>query len=162
VAPDAAASVAASGSIRDGEHLYQVVIPRGWSPIAAPPGTLLAYQAAGGAARLAVTRVEAGRPPNPRHHERAADEIERGVERATRGYRRVKRRLSEVREVPVLDLWYEREAPRRAGTETVMTRFLLFRRHTVLLSIGFDRPADRALRRAAEAALRSFIPFVPA
>ena len=38
--------------------------------------------------------------------------------------------------------------------------FLLFRRHTVVLSIGVD-PDERAARRDAEAMIQSFTPFVP-
>ena len=49
---------------------------------------------------------------------------------------------------------------RRADGETV-SRFLFFRRHTMVLSIGLDRGAPRAVRKAAEAMIRSFTPFVP-
>jgi hypothetical protein len=141
-----------SGGLRDGEHNYQVVIAPGWRPLEAPEGTLIAYQS--GAMHLAITRVDVGRV-GKRAQTRMVDEIERGVEQATRGYRRVKRQVVMNGIVPVMDLWYE------SGERLTLSRFLLFRRHTMVLSVGLDRGAPRAARRAAESMIQSFVPFVP-
>lgn len=153
--PEAAA---ARGTLKDGEHNYQIAVAAGWQPIDAPAGTLLSYQGPGKKAHLAVTRVEVGRvgkhdPP------RMVDEIERGVEKSTRSYRRVKRKLSSSGIVPVLDLVYQRSAP-AGGHGLMMNRFLLFRRHTVVLSIGLEADA-REVRRQAEEMIQSFTPFLP-
>ena len=142
-----------SGTLQDAEHAFQIVVAPGWLPLAAPQGTLAGYREPGGTAVLAITRVELGRSGEA-NRPRMVDEVERGVERATPGYRRVKRALSMNGIVPVLDLAY-----RRADGETV-SRFLFFRRHTVVLSIGLDKGAPRAVRKAAEAMIRSFTPFV--
>ena len=141
-----------SGTLRDGEHNYQVIIAPGWRPLEAPEGTLVAYESGG--MHLAITRVEVGRV-GKREQARMVDEIERGVEQATRGYRRVKRSVAMHGIVPVMDLWYE------AGKRLTLSRFILFRRHTVVLSIGLDGGARRAARRAAESMIQSFTPFVP-
>lgn len=147
----------ARGSLQDGEHNFQIAVASGWRPLEAPRGTLLAYQAPGEKAHLSITRVEVGRV-GKNQYGRMVDEIERGVERATGSYRRLKRSLSQSGIVPVLDLVYQRSAA--AGHPLVMSRFLLFRRHTVVLSIGLD-PAARDARRGAEAMIKSFTPFVP-
>lgn len=149
---------AGRGTLQDGEHNYQIAVAAGWRPIDAPAGTLLAYQAPGGKAHLTVTRVEVGRT-GKENQPRMVDEIERGVEQSTPSYRRVKRRLTTAGVVPVLDLVYQRGAP-TGGHPLMMSRFLLFRRHTVVLAIGLE-PDQRALRREAEAMLASFTPFLP-
>lgn len=151
-------TAAARGTLQDGQHNYQIAVAAGWRPIDAPDGTLLSYEGPGGAAHLAITRVEVGRLGKA-HHPRMADEIVRGVERSTRAYRRVKRKLSMSGIVPVLDLVYQRTAP-AGGHALMMSRFLLFRRHTVILSIGVE-PHAREARRDAEAMLQSFTPFLP-
>ncbi len=162
VAVPAAAAAAgervARGTLQDGEHNYQIAIAAGWRPTDAPAGTLLAYEGPGKKGHLAITRVEIGRVLKE-DQPRMVDEIERGVERSTRSYRRVKRKLTTSGIVPVLDLVYQRSAP-SGGHPLVMSRFLLFRRHTVVLSIGLD-PDERAARRDGEAMIQSFTPFVP-
>ena len=142
-----------AGTLQDGEHAFQIVVTPGWLPVPAPEGTLHGYREPGGGAVLAITRVELGRAGEA-NRPRMVDEVERGVERATPGYRRIKRALSMDGIVPVLDLVY-----RRAAGET-LSRLLFFRRHTVVLSIGLDAGAPRAARKAAEAMVRSFKPFV--
>lgn len=149
---------AARGTLQDGEHNYQIAVATGWRPVDPPGGTLLSYQGPGKKAHLAITRVEVGRMGKD-GHPRMVDEIERGVERSTRSYKRVKRKLSMDGIVPVLDLVYQRSAP-TGGHPLMMSRFLLFRRHTVVLSIGVD-PGSREARRDAEAMIQSFTPFVP-
>lgn len=156
-APAAAGEEVARGTLQDGEHNYQIAVASGWRPIDAPAGTLLTYEGPGKKAHLAITRVDIGRTGS--EQPRMADEIERGVEKSTRSYKRVKRKLSTSGIVPVLDLVYQRSAP-TGGHPLVMSRFLVFRRHTVVLSIGLD-PAERAARRDAEAMIQSFTPFVP-
>lgn len=141
------------GTLQDGEHAFQIVFAAGWLPVPAPEGTLAGYREPGGAAVLALTRVELGRAGEA-NRPRMVDEVERGVERATPGYKRLKRTLSMDGIVPVLDLAY-----RRASGETV-SRFLFFRRHTMVLSIGLEPGAPRAVRKAAEAMVKSFTPFV--
>lgn len=157
-APASATEGVARGTLQDGEHNYQIAIASGWRPTDAPAGTLLTYQAPGKKGQLAITRVEVGRVSREAQP-RMVDEIERGVERSTRGYKRVKRKLGMAGIVPVLDLVYQRSAP-TGGHPLMMSRFLLFRRHTVVLSIGVDRD-ERAARREAEAMIQSFSPFVP-
>ncbi|HLU66506.1 MAG TPA: hypothetical protein VKZ63_09540 [Kofleriaceae bacterium] len=153
------AAEVASGAVRDGEHLYELVVARGWTPVTAPDGTLLAYQAPGGRAHLAVTRVAIGRTGADR--DRLVDEIERGVEGATEGYRRRSRRLRDSGPVPLLELDYDRRAAGARASSRVLTRFLLFRRHTVVLSIALEPGAPRALRKQAEAMARSFTAYLP-
>ncbi len=144
------------GALRDGTHRYQIVIAAGWRPLAAPEGTLVAYAAEGGRAHLAVTRVAAGTRA-ARDVEALAAQVERGVERATRGFRRVRRKLSTSSRGASFDLIYQRASP--DGTELVLSRYLFFSRHTVVLSIGLRPDAPRSERRAAEAMVRSFVPF---
>ncbi|HWM87132.1 MAG TPA: hypothetical protein VNO33_14870 [Kofleriaceae bacterium] len=138
-----------SGALRDGAHHYQIVIARGWRPLTAPEGTLVAYQSAGGRSHLAITRIDVGRR-GARDAAALVAEVERGVERATPGFRRLRRKLSEGERTATFDLWYERD-----GSQ-VLSRYLIFSRHTVVLSIGVDGRDDR---RAAEAMLKSFTPF---
>jgi hypothetical protein len=149
---------AARGTLQDGEHNYQIAVAAGWRPIDAPAGTLLAYQAPGKKAYLTVTRVEVGRTGKD-NQPRMVDEIERGVEQSTASYRRLKRKLTTSGVVPILDLVYQRSAP-AGGHALMMSRFLLFRRHTVVLAIGLE-PDERAARRDAEAMVASFTPFLP-
>lgn len=151
-------AAAARGTLQDGQHNYQIAIAAGWQPVDPPEGTLLAYQGPGKKAHLAITRVEVGRV-GKELQPRMVDEIERGVEKSTRSYHRLKRKLTSSGIVPVLDLVYQRSAP-AGGHPLVMNRFLLFRRHTVVLSIGID-PDDRAARRDADAMIQSFTPFLP-
>jgi hypothetical protein len=155
--PAAAGEEVARGTLQDGEHNYQIAVASGWRPIDAPAGTLLVYEAPGKKAHLSITRVEIGRTGS--EQPRMVDEIERGVEKSTRSYKRVKRKLTMAGIVPVLDLVYQRSAP-SGGHALVMSRFLVFRRHTVVLSIGLE-PDERAARRDAEAMIQSFTPFVP-
>ena len=156
--PLLAAGEPARGTLQDGQHNYQISIAPGWQPVDAPEGTLLAYEGPGKVAHLAITRVEVGRV-GKELTTRMVDEIERGVEKSTRSYRRLKRKLTMAGIVPVLDLVYQRSAP-AGGHPLVMNRFLLFRRHTVVLSIAID-PAERAARRDADAMVESFTPFLP-
>ena len=144
---------AARGTLQDGEHNYQIAVATGWRPIDAAAGTLLAYEGPGKKAHLTITRVEIGRVPDKAEQPRMVDEIERGVERSTRSYKRVKRKLSVAGIVPVLDLVYQRSAP-AGGHGLMLSRFLLFRRHTVVLSIGVE-PDAREARRDAEAMIRA-------
>ena len=168
LAGDAGDAGAPAGSVRDGQHYYQVVIAPGWTPVAAPDGALLAYQAPGGRGHLAVTRVEIGRTGQG-DPDRLAGEIERGVARSAEGYRRTRRRVRQVGSVPVLELSYRQRAGRTAGDGAaaasrharVTTRFLLFRRHTVILTIGLEDGAPRAVRRDAERIAASFAPYIP-
>jgi hypothetical protein len=149
-----------AGAVRDGEHYYQLVVASTWQPLDPPVDTLLAYQAPGARAHLAVTRVDIGRTGQG-ELDRVADEIERGVSRETAGYRRVKRKLTTSGVAPILELVYRRKPGSDSTHDVVMTRFLLFRRHTVVLSIGMGRKAPRAIRKAAEAQLASFSPYLP-
>ncbi len=144
------------GALRDRTHRYQIVIAAGWRPLAAPDGTLVAYAADGGRAHLAITRVGTGTRA-ARDLEALAAQVERGVERATRGFRRVRRVLSTSSRGSTFDLVYRRPSP--AGSELVLSRYLFFSRHTVVLSIGLRADAGRSDRRAAEAMVRSFFPF---
>ncbi len=144
------------GALRDRTHRYQIVIADGWRPLAAPEGTLVAYAAQGGRGHLAITRVAAGTRV-ARDLEVLAAQVERGVERSTRGFRRVRRKLSDSPRGATLDLVYQRTSP--DGPELVLSRYLFFSRHTVVLSIGLRADAGRSDRRAAEAMIRSFTPF---
>ena len=144
-----------SGALRDGDSGYQIVVARGWVPVDPPAGTLLAYQAPGGHARLAVTRASVG-SRSPRTFPRVVDDVERGVRRATHGYRRIRRRTGQIGRVRTLDLWY-----RRADHATVLSRYLFYHSYTVVLSIGLERGAAREARHAARATLRSFTIFPP-
>lgn len=157
--PAAAGEGAARGTLQDGEHNYQIAVAAGWRPTDAPAGTLLTYEGPGKKAHLSITRVEIGRVPGKEDQPRMVDEIERGVERSSRAYKRLRRKLTTSGIVPVLDLVYQRSAP-EGRHPLVMTRFLLFRRHTVVLSIGLE-PDERTARKDAEAMIQSFTPFVP-
>src|SRR5262245_11454181 len=94
-------------SLSDANHHYRIRIAAGWRPIAAPEGTLVGYQAPGGRAHLAITRVEVG-TRRAREPSALADAVERGVERATPGFRRTRRKLGQAGGTPILDLLYER------------------------------------------------------
>jgi hypothetical protein len=141
-------------SVRDAANRYRIELADGWRPLAPPAGTLAAYAAEHGRAHLAITRIDLG-TRSARDPAALADQVERGVESATRGYRRRRRALSTA-EVPIFDLRYERAAA--GGRELVLSRFLFFARHTVVLSIGLAG-ATRRERRAAEAMVKSFTPI---
>jgi len=145
------------GALRDAVHRYQVVIAPGWRPIEPPQGTLVAYQAPRGRATLAVTRIDVG---TRRARDLAAliADVERGVERATPGFRRRSRKIGRSGVVGTLDLVYERDAP-PGSPRRIVSRYLFFARYTVVLSIGLGPAAGRAERRAAESIARSFAPF---
>ena len=89
--------------------------------------------------------------------EALAAQVERGVERVSRRFRRVRRKLSDSSRGATLDLVYQRTSP--GGPELVLSRYLFFSRHTVVLSIGLRADASRAERRAAEAMVKSFTPL---
>ena len=144
------------GALRDATHRYQIVIAAGWRPLAAPEGTLAAYAAEGGRAPLAVTRVATGTRA-ARDLETLAAQVERGVERVTRRFRRVRRKLSDSSRGAILDLVYKRTSS--TGSELVLSRYLFFSRHTVVLSIGLPADAARSERRAAESMVKSFVPY---
>jgi len=144
------------GALRDRAHRYQIVIAPGWRPVASPDGTLIAYSAEGGRGLLAVTRIDAGTRAASDPAALAA-QVERGVERATRDFRRLRRKLASSHRATTLDLSYQRSSS--AGRERVLSRYLFFTRHTVVLSIGLRADASRSERRAAEAMVRSFGPF---
>ncbi len=145
----------AGGALVDAVDHYRIAVAPGWRAISPPEGTLVAYQAPTGRAYLAITRVEVG-TRRARDPAALAEAVERGVERATPGYRRVRRKLGQAGESrsPILDLAYERAPP----PERVMSRYLFFTRHTVVLSIGLEAGAGRSERRAAEAMVKSFTP----
>lgn len=141
--------------VTDRAAQYRIVIAPGWRQTRVPEGTLAAYQSPGGAAQLAITRVSTG--TRWRDAGALAVEVERGIEKASPGYRRLRRRAGESAEVPTLELTYEREAePNR-----ILSRYLFFTRYTVVVTIGLLSRASRAERRAAEAMLRSFNPYLP-
>jgi hypothetical protein len=142
------------GALRDRTHRYQLVVADGWRPLAAPEGTLVAYGSDGG--HLAITRVAAGTRV-ARDLETLAAQVERGVERVTRRFRPVRRKLSDSSRGAMLDLVYQRTSP--DGPELVLSRYLFFSRHTVVLSIGLRADASRSHRRAAEAMVKSFTPL---
>jgi hypothetical protein len=145
-----------SGTLRDEAQHYRIAVASGWRPIAAPPGTLVAYQAPGGRATLAISRIEIGLRWARDAAGLAAD-LERGVEQATRGFRRVGRQSSELGRVPVFDLSYRR-APGPGG-DMILSRYLFFNRYSLVLSIGLGAGAGRSERRAAEAMVKSFVPY---
>jgi hypothetical protein len=144
------------GALRDGTDHYQVVIAPGWRPVTAPSGTRVTYQAPGGRAHLAITRVAVGRR-TVGDSDALAAEVQRGVERATPGFRALRSRAGEARGVPTLDLWYER-TPGPGGRQ-VLSRYLFFKQHTVVMTIGLAGQAGDAERRAAESMIKSFTPF---
>lgn len=142
-------------AVTDRAAQYQIVIAPGWRQTRIPEGTLAAYQSPGGSAQLTITRVSSG--TRWRDAGALAVEVERGVENASPGYRRLRRREGESAEVPTFELSYERQAdPGR-----ILSRYLFFTRYTVVATIGLGARASRPERRAAEAMLRSFSPYLP-
>jgi len=137
-----------AGATRDVDHHYEMVIASGWRPVAPPDGTLAAYGS--------ITWVDVGLR-GARDAAALVAQVERGVERATAGFQRVRHKLGQARQTPVLDLWYRR-AP-SAGAALILSRYLFFSRHTAVLSIGLEAGAGRDERRAAEAMLKSFTPL---
>lgn len=142
-------------AVTDRAAQYQIVIAPGWRQTRIPEGTLAAYQSPDGKAQLTITRVSTG--TRWRDAGALAVEVERGVEAASPGYRRLRRREGESSEVPTLELSYER----RADPSRILSRYLFFTRFTVVTTIGLGAGASRAERRAAEAMLRSFHPYLP-
>jgi hypothetical protein len=122
----------------------------GWHEVHAP-GTVAAYRSDAGAL-LAVARADVTNRDAWRTKTRAAyvDQIERGVRAHVPGYRAVRKHLSEIGEVPVLDL----EA-RRDGGATVVIRIVLFRSYALALAIEVPKAGDVAGARAIAA---SFAP----
>jgi hypothetical protein len=146
----------ARGALRDGDHHYQIVIAAGWRPLTPPGGTLIAYAADDGRGHLAITRIETGTRA-ARDPDDLAGQVQRGVERSTPGFHRVRRKISRSSRGAALDLSYERAGP--SGAELVLSRYLFFARHTLVVSIGLPHGASRGERRAAEAMVRSFAPY---
>jgi hypothetical protein len=137
-------------TLSDADHQYRIAIAAGWVAVAPPDRTLVAYRSPGSRAYLAVTRIDVG-TRRARDADALADAIERGVERSTPGYRRIRRRAGQAGDTSLLDLWYE-----RASSRVVLSRYLFFTRHVLVLSIGLEPGASE--RRAAEAMVKSFMP----
>ena len=147
-----------SGTIEDGKNYFQLTVPTGWTPVAPPDEMLLVYQSPDGRAHLSVGRVPIGRGSD-RERDKLVADILAGIESATPGFRLERKRLRELASIPVLDVYYRRR-PGTSGHNRVVSRLLLYRRHAVILSIGLDRRARAASKRAARAVLASFVPYL--
>ena len=121
-------------------------VTAGWH---AAPATsvVVAYRSDGGAI-LAVTRAQVPNPDAWRSRTRDAyvDQVERGIAEHVPGYRRLARKISEVHEVPALDV----EARRDNGS-TVVFRVLLFRSYALSLAIEVPAGGDLADARVIAA-----------
>jgi len=153
------ASAQADAPIQDGQHLFQLTAAPDWTPAERPSDTLLAYRSPDGAATAAVIRIDLGRA-GIRDQSAMIRQIVGGIERATPRYRKVRERLRKVGAVPVFDLSYRRR-DREERDQQVYSRMLLYRRHTVVLSIVVEAEAKRAVRTAAQTMLDSFTPYLP-
>jgi hypothetical protein len=114
-----------------------------WKPITAT-GLVVAYKSDAGAT-LAVTRAQVGNADAWRSKTRDAyvDLVERGLRDKVPGYKRVARKISELHEVPAVDL----EA-RRDGGATLVLRVLLFRTYALTLAIEVPAGGDATSARA--------------
>jgi hypothetical protein len=113
----------------------KLAVTDGWHAVPTT-GVVAAYRSDHGAI-LAVTRAAVPNPDAWRSRTRAAyiDQVERGIAEHVSGYRRLSRKVSEVHDVPTLDV----EA-RRDGGSTLVVRVLLFRSYA--LSLAIEVPPD--------------------
>ena len=115
----------------------KLAVTAGWHVVPAA-GVVAAYRSDHGAI-LAVTRAPVPNPDAWRSRTRAAyiDQVERGIAEHVPGYHRLARKISEVHEVPTLDV----EA-RRDGGSTLVIRVLLFRSYALSLAIEVPSGGD--------------------
>ncbi len=86
--------------------------------------------------------------------------LERGVAKASTGYRLRTRQDSRAGRTPVLDIHFQRV--REGVRELVWMRFLLFRRFALVASVSSPYRADRKTRKLAEKFTSSLAPYVAA
>jgi hypothetical protein len=127
-----------------------VDVPAGWRSVEVahvlagwhgPAGELLAIT------RAAVPNTDAWRTPT---RDAYVAQIERGIARSVRGYRKQLHKLATINGVPVLDV----EASRGDGAKLVI-RILLFRTYALALAIGVPRARPVS---GARAIAQSFTP----
>lgn len=124
----------------------KLAVTAGWHAV--PATSVVAGYRSDRGAILAVTRAQVPNPDAWRSRTRAAyvDQVERGIADHVPGYRRLARKISEIHEVPALDL----EARRDNGA-TVVFRVLLFRSYALSLAIEVPPGGDVADARAIAA-----------
>jgi hypothetical protein len=144
-----------AGSMRDGEHGYQLTVGEGWRPVDTAD-TLLAYRSDDGDHLAAVSRLPVGRLA-ARGETALFQALERGVSSTTTGYHRIKRATSKHGVIPILDLTYRRDDP--DGYTWVRLRFLCYRSFTLALTVTGKGDASHAQRRAVGHLVDSFQPF---
>jgi hypothetical protein len=117
-------------------------LPDAWKPVAMP-GLVAAYKHPAGGV-LAVTRADVPNTDAWKKDTRQAyaDRVERGIKASVPGYKRVGKTLTDVSEVPTLDL----EATRDTGA-TVLVRVLMFRTYALALAIEIPAKGDIAVAR---------------
>jgi hypothetical protein len=153
-------AIAHTGELTDGKHRYQVELPDGFSLHEnLAEGTLARYGDPERAIDVAIARVDYPNSPAWRDDDRFFDNVESGIRGATKRYKRIAKKRRHLGKVPTLDLWFSRQSDR--ARDVVATRFLFFRRYTLVLSIAMSEEAHKRHKKLAAGIIDSFEPFLP-
>lgn len=151
-----AAAPAAADKVVDREQRYRLELPDGYAAAAgtAPDGVLARYAA--GDTAVSIARIDFANSAAWSGKAEHFTRVEAGTRAASPGYRRVDRRRHKLGKVPALDLWFERDA--EGGRKLVATRFVFFRRYTLILTAAMPAAVSRKDRERVARLVSSFEP----
>ncbi len=153
----AIAPPALSKPLTDRTHRFAIDVDANWSrQHKVPSGTVAVFTNPKHGLQLAIARVN--------HPNRAAwrsrawffASVEQGVQRAATKYKRLHRKRHKLGRVPALDIEY-----RHRGQEELVTfsRFLFFRRYSLVLSISVPAQSHGRQKKRMKAIVGSFRPY---
>jgi hypothetical protein len=155
----ATAGIAAAEDAVDESQRYRISLPDGVTADGElPAGTLARWTDGDRGVQVAIARVDYGNTPAWRGNDRFFTSVEAGVRSAARRYQRISSQRQRLGRVPALDLWFSRDTDRGPGV--VATRFLFFRRYTLILTVTVDRGGYRRQRGRMETVVGSFEPYL--
>ncbi len=141
---------------RDGKNQFQLRIPPAWKSTQGAETTLIAFESVPSGRLLTVTRVDFPNRRAWRNDSDFYDEVEQGVEKASKAYKRLARKRLKLGRIPVLELTFRRAS---ADYPVIATRFMFFRRYTLIASVAYTIDAYKAHRRSDAKMLASFKPY---
>lgn len=148
-------------TFRSEKNYLQVELPEGVEPTSVPveagAGTTLVATFLGPVLRGSITRVSAPNRRAWRKDPKFFREVEEGLAKSTKGYRRLSRKQHKLGKVPALDLVFRRNGPK--GREVVAGRFLFFRTFSVTLMVAAPNEAWRGNKKRLVGMARSFKPY---
>jgi len=156
----AASAPAAAEKVVDREQRYRLELPDGFSAAAGTPpdGVIARYRDAGGSTAVSIARIDFANSAAWRGKDEHFASVESGTRAASPGYRRIERRRHKLGKVPALDLWFERDAD--GGRKLVATRFVFFRRYTLILTAAMPAAVSRKDRDRVGKLVGSFEPHL--